>query len=113
MVVKTQSKGRGFTGLHVGRANARRYFPKDISAIELQLDHLHIQCELVPGFWQDQPEIHDPRLCAWLESKQFHTRPDRTPVPLVMIPSGRNVFKLQALRLNGQAKVRMLNSSAA
>jgi hypothetical protein len=113
MVVKTQSKGRGFTGLHVGASNVRRYFPKDISVIELQLDHLQILCGLGPAFWQDEPEIHDPRLCAWLESKNFHTRPDRTPVPLVMIPSGKNCFKLQPVRLTGEAKIRQLHPPAA
>ena len=66
MVVKTQCKGRGLTGLHVGATNVRRYFSKDVSVIELQLDHLQIQCGLSPGFWKDQPEIWDPRLCAWL-----------------------------------------------
>ena len=65
MVVKTQSKGRGITGLHVGANNVRRYFPKDISVIELQLDHLQIQCGLPPDFWHGQPEIYDPRLGAW------------------------------------------------
>jgi hypothetical protein len=112
MVVKTQSKGRGITGLHVGATNVRRYFPKDISVIELELDHLQIQCGLGPGFWQDEPEIYDPRLCAWLESKHFHTRPDRTPVPLVMIPSGKNSFKLQPVRLNGNAELKQMRSSA-
>jgi hypothetical protein len=113
MVVKTRSKGRGQTGLHVGATNARRYFPKDISVIELQLDHLQIQCGLAPGFWLDQPEIHDPRLCAWLESKNFHTRPDRTPVPMVMIPAGKNSFKVEPVRLNGQAKLKQLSPPAA
>ena len=50
MVVKTQSKERGITGLHVGINNVRRYFPKGISCIELQLDHLNIRCGLTPGF---------------------------------------------------------------
>jgi hypothetical protein len=113
MVVKTQSKGRGLTGLHVGASNVRRYFPREISVIELQLDHLQIQCGLGPEFWQDEPEIHDPRLCAWLESKNFHTRPDRTPVPLVMIPSGRNSFKLQPVQLNGEAKLKQVQPPAA
>jgi len=49
MVVKTQSKGHGVTGLHVGTANARRYFPKDTRNIELQLGHLRIQCGLKPA----------------------------------------------------------------
>ncbi len=69
MVVKTQSKGRGVTGLHVGMNNVRRYFPKGTRDIELQLGHLTIQCGLKPDFWEGEPEIYDPRLCAWLESK--------------------------------------------
>jgi hypothetical protein len=100
------------TGLHVGAVNVRRYFPKDVSVIELELDHLQIQCGLQPGFWQDQPEIFDPRLCAWLESKHFHGRPDRTPVPLVLIPSGKNSFKLQPVRLHGQANLKQVPPAA-
>jgi hypothetical protein len=113
MVVKTQSKGHGVTGLHIGATNVRRFFPKDISVIELELDHLQIQCGLGPGFWQDEPEIYDPRLCAWLESKHFHTRPDRTPVPLVMIPSGKSAFRLQPVTLNGQVKLRQVPTPTA
>jgi hypothetical protein len=56
---------------------------------------------LEPGFWRDQPVIHDPRLCAWLESKNFHTGPGRTPIPLAMIPAGENSFRLQVVSSNG------------
>jgi hypothetical protein len=112
MVVKTHSKGRGLTGLHVGVSNVRRYFPREISIIQLELDHLQIQCSLQPGFWNDEPEIFDPRLCAWLESKNFHTRPDRTPVPLVLIPSGNNSFKVQPVRLNAQARLKEVHPAA-
>jgi hypothetical protein len=104
MVVKTQCKGLGVTGLHVGANNVRRYFPKHVSIIELQLDHLQIQCGLKPDFWLDQPEIHDPRLCAWLESRHLHAKPGRTSVPLSMIPEGENSFRLQPVRLNGAAR---------
>jgi hypothetical protein len=106
MVVKTQSKGRGVTGLHVGENNVRRYFPKQISSIELQLDHLQIQCGLKPDFWQGEPEIFDPRLCAWLESRHMHTKVDRASVPLAMIPEGNNSFRLQPVRLHGQIQAR-------
>jgi hypothetical protein len=99
MVVKTQCKGREVTGLHVGASNARRYFPKGVSAIELQLDHLRIECGLPPDFWRGQPEIHDPRLCAWLESKQFNGKSCRTPIPLNLIPSGENSFKIGPVSL--------------
>lgn len=98
MVVKTQCKGREVTGLHVGAANARRYFPRNVSAIELELDHLRIECGLPPEFWRGQPEIHDPRLCAWLESKQFGSKSSRDPLPLAMVPSGKNSFRLGPCR---------------
>ncbi len=95
MVVKAQSKGQGLSGIHVGSDNVRRYFPKTVSTIELQLDHLRIQCGLAPDFWQGQPEIYDPRLCAWLETKHMHASRNRTPVPLAMIPAGDGAFRLQ------------------
>jgi hypothetical protein len=107
MVVKTQSKGRGVTGLHVGVNNVRRYFPRQISSIELQLDHLLIQCGLKPDFWKGEPEIFDPRLCAWLESRHMRTKSDRASVPLAMIPEGNNSFRLQPVRLHGQIQVRL------
>jgi hypothetical protein len=106
MVVKTKCKGLAVIGLHVGVNNVRRYFSRRISEIELHLDHLQIQCWLSPEFWQGQPEIHDPRLGAWLESKNLHSKPDRTPVPLAMIPAGNNSFRLQPVSLNGQSKIR-------
>jgi hypothetical protein len=102
MVVKTQSKGHGLTGLHVGASNVRRYFPKDTSVIELQLDHLQIQCGLEPNFWQDQPEIHDPRLNAWLESKRMKGKSNQSSLLLAMIPAGKNSFKLQPVASGAQ-----------
>lgn len=107
MVVKTQCKGHEVTGLRVGASNARRYFPKNISAIELQLDHLRIECGLPPDFWRGQPEIHDPRLCVWLESKQFNHNNSRVPVLLDMIPSGENSFKIGPVSLR-PAKARAM-----
>jgi hypothetical protein len=97
MVVKTQSKGHGVTGLHVGTENVRRYFPKGTQDIELQLGHLRIQCGLKPDFWQGQPEIYDPRLCAWLESKNLHGTANQT-APLAMIPAGNNSFQLRPMQ---------------
>ena len=94
MVVTTQCKGREVTGLNVGASNARRYFPRNVFAIELQLDHLRIECGLPPDFWDSRPEIHDPRLCAWLQSKQFQSNPRQASIPLDMIPSGKNSFRL-------------------
>ncbi len=110
MVVRTHCAGREVVGLYVGARNVRRKFPKDIQSIELVLGHLHIHCELPPEFWHGQPEIRDPRLCDWLESKIFHGRVRRTPVPLAMLPTGKNTFRLQTIKLpapsgNGLSKI--------
>ena len=113
MVVKTQSKGRGVTGLNVGSSNVQRYFPRGVSFVELQLDHRQIQCDLSPNFWQDQPEIFDPRLCAWLESKQLSTNPGRDPVPLALIPAGKNSFRLRLVPPNTQPKGKLHPQPAA
>ena len=100
MVVKTQIKGCGVTGLRVGARNVRRYFPKNVSTIELQLDHLQIQCGLSPEFWTGEPEIHDPRLCEWLDFKIFHRVEGRTSLRLAMTPAGANAFRLRSTTLN-------------
>ncbi len=99
MVVKTQCTQREVTGLYVGSRNVQRYFPEQITDIELQLDHLRIQCGLAPDFWQGRPEIHDPRLCIWIQSKCFYSKPCRAPIQFVMTPSGKNSFKLQPAAL--------------
>lgn len=112
MVVKTQSKGHGVTGLHVGSDNVRRYFPKGTERIELHLGHLCIQCGLKPDFWQGQPEIYDPRLCAWLESKNLHSPANRR-IPLAMIPAGENSFQLQLLSATTRMRAKIAPVSAA
>lgn len=106
MVVKTQSKGREYVGVQVGESDVRRYFPQGTSVIELQLDHLRIQCGLRPGFWQGNAEIHDPRIAAWLQSKNFAGTPAQTPVPLALIPAGKASFRLQTLSVNTHARLK-------
>jgi hypothetical protein len=106
MVVQTQAKSRGVVGLLVGAYNARRYFSKEIPVIELQLDHLQIQCGLKPDFWQGEPEIVDPRLCAWLEAKHFHNKKDRSPIPFALIPEGNNCYRVKAVSADHYAKAK-------
>jgi hypothetical protein len=113
MVVKPQCIGHRVIGLYVGVNNVRRYFPRNIAAIDLQLDHLQIQCGLAPHFWNGQPEIHDPRLCEWLESKHFQGRGYRNSVPLAMTPSGENSFVLGPAAAHGNARARRNGQSAS
>src|SRR5579875_1682014 len=97
IVVKTHNRGHEVVGLEVGASNARRYFSRDSSVIELELDHLQIQCGLTPDFWDGSAEIRDPRLCAWLAQKNFNGKVGESPLSMTMIPYGRNSFRLQPL----------------
>lgn len=96
MVVTSQCIGHRVIGLYVGADNVRRYFRKGIATIELQLDHLRIACGLSSHFWLDEPEIRDPRLCAWLESKHRDVRGRRLPVSMDLVPLGNDSFALNA-----------------
>ena len=97
MVVTTQQNGREITGLRVGAANVRRYFSKNASAVRLHMGDLEIECRLSPDFWHGKPEIHDARLTQWLQFRTFQEQPDRKPITLAMVQSGRNSFTLQSI----------------
>jgi len=105
MVVTTQENGREVLGLRVGAANVRKYFPRDMGAVELLLGDLRIQCSLPPNFWNGQPEIRDPRLGAWLKFKVSRARFSRKPVALAMERAGANVFMLRPVSRPIQAAV--------
>ncbi len=91
MVVESQCKGRKVTGLRMGVQNVRQFLQERTSYIELRLGHLQIMCPLAPEFWQGDGDIHDPRLCAWLEAKQLN----QMATPWTMTPDGTNIFRLE------------------
>ncbi len=88
MIVTLQSNGRSITGVRIGASNVRRYFRAKSRAVDLELDHLRIRCDLPASFWIDRPEISDPRLCAWLQSKCFGALQRGAAVTLKMVPAG-------------------------
>jgi hypothetical protein len=104
MLVLSQCDGTRVTGLYIGADNVRRYFPRRVSRIELQLDHLRIECGLPAHFWNERPEIHDPRLCLWLEAKQSQRKERRVPMSLAMTPSGDHSFTLGPVRPDSKAE---------
>jgi len=104
MLVKSQCSGNRVTGLVVGETNVRRYFPRKVKAINLTLDHLLIECGLASHFWDGEPEIHDPRLCLWLESKQSKDNNCRASMPLNMVPTGEGTFSLGLADLHPRSK---------
>lgn len=102
MIVRTQNKGRSITGIRTNISDARCHFPSDLKAIDLELDHLRIRCDLGASFWLDQLQISDPRLCAWLEEKLFWSK---LPMPLVlrMVRAGES-YRLQVDSRPGQSQ---------
>jgi hypothetical protein len=113
MIVEAQSKGYDRCGLYVGAENVRLYFPRNLSTVEFNLGHLKIECRLNPDFWQGQPEIDDPRLGAWLETKLMHSSRNRSSVRLSMIPTGENAYRLQPATAEMPAPRPQLQASAA
>jgi hypothetical protein len=99
MMVRTECKGRKVTGIYIGPQNVRRNFSRQAVAIEFELGHLRIGCKLDEGFWRDQPRICDSRLCEWLEFKLYRERKHMTPLPLMLLQSGRDAFKLRPVSL--------------
>jgi hypothetical protein len=97
MVVKTECEGGGVVSLYVGAANARRYFPKTCTSVELHLGDLSITCKLASDFWTDRPRICDPRLFSWLEYKVLHRCQRRLSVSLALVPSGTGAFRIEPL----------------
>jgi hypothetical protein len=95
MLVKVRHLGRKILGLNVGVSNVRRYFPKGSSSVDLHLDHLEIQCELPPAFWQHEPHILDPRLSAWLEAKNLPRGRKQSAVRVALVPADQRSFRLQ------------------
>ena len=104
MLVSSQNDGSRVTGLYIGADNVRRYFPRRVSTIELKLDHLRIELGLTSLFWNGQPELHDPRLCLWLEAKQSLRKERRVPMSLAMTPSGDHSFTLGLVKPDSTAK---------
>ncbi|MDR3740461.1 MAG: hypothetical protein P4L40_15715 [Terracidiphilus sp.] len=97
MVVQTRSKDGRFIGLYIGLDNVHRYFRPVCSSIELLLGHLHIDCELEPQFWLDQPEILDARLADWLESQcRGRLRGDCVSLTMTRITEGH--FRVETIK---------------
>jgi hypothetical protein len=99
MVVRTLGNGREVTGIYIGAQNARRHFPREKKHIELLLGHLQIHCDLSPEFWKGRPEICDRRLGAWLFSRFFHGKASRAPMPIELVPTGDDVYRLAPVSL--------------
>ena len=102
MMVTIQNNGPSITGIRFNLADVRRHFPRNLESVEIELNDLHIRCELHARFWLDQPEITDPRLCSWIEEQLFELNLRGASVPLQMVRRA-NVYTLHLVPTRQQA----------
>ena len=96
MIVTMQSNGHSITGIRIDMFDARRFFPRGVNSVDLELDDLRIRCDVRANSRLHRAEISDPRLTAWLNEKFYWQRLPSTPVPVEMVKSG-NSYRLQLL----------------
>ena len=100
MVVLTHDRKAGYhgaVGLHVELPDVEEHFPRHVSHIELELDHLLISCSLDASFWEGKPVIHDGRLSSWLEAKRMSGKLAAKAAPVALIPSGSGSYRVQLI----------------
>jgi hypothetical protein len=95
MLVSMQSDGHSITGIRMGMSDARRFFPQGLRSVDLELDHLRIQCDVRATESLDRAEISDPRLTAWLNEKLYWQKLPRTPVSAELVKSGKCAYRLK------------------
>ena len=96
MIVTMQSKSHSITGIRIGMYEARRFFPRGLNSVDLELDDLRIRCSIHANSRLNRAEISDPRLSAWLEEKFYWQKLPATPVPVEMVKSG-SAYRLQLI----------------
>lgn len=96
MIATMQSDGHSITGIRMEMSDARRFFPRGLTSVDLELDHLRISCDLHACKWLQQTEISDPRLTAWLSEKFYGQKLPRTPVSVELRKSGKS-YRLQLI----------------
>jgi hypothetical protein len=94
MVVTMQSEGHAIVGIRIGMAEARRFFGRGLHSIDLELDHLRINCDVRANSRLHRAEISDPRLTAWLEEKFYWRKLPSIPLSVELVKKGES-YSLQ------------------
>ena len=93
MLVTIRNSGHSIAGIRIGSSDACHFFPSALKSIDIELDHLRIQCDLHTDVWHGR-EISDPRLAAWLEEKFYWRKQPTAPLRLEMVKTGGS-YRLQ------------------
>ena len=91
------------TGLHVGASNVRRYFPRNarLSSCIWIISRYSVGSGLT--FRRTSPRFSTRDLCM-VGVQDYHTRADHAPIPLAMIPAGKNSFRIRPVSFNEETQ---------
>lgn len=89
--------GSNTYGIRVGAANRDRYFERDWTEIEVEMDGTFHSFCLTKGFWNKCPEFRDrghPVIKQWLRQHKTTDWPRGNPPRMSLFPIGSNQFRL-------------------
>lgn len=89
-----QNGNGGTLGIRVGAANAKEYFDKSWTAIEVEIDGTLRSFALTEKFWTTCPEFRGAAITAWMRENGLAPWPRGQPPEVVLTPLGRNRFTL-------------------
>jgi hypothetical protein len=84
----------GTYGIHVGKENAQKWFSKEWTSIEVDVDNRFYSFSLSPTFWTTCPEFRGGPIPHWLEMQGLLSWPKRNPPQFELIPLEENKFRL-------------------
>jgi len=84
----------GTYGIRVGRENAQKWFSKEWTSIDVEIDGRMYTFALSPTFWTTCPEFRGGPIPHWLEKHGQLSWPKRNPPQFELISLGNNKFRL-------------------
>jgi hypothetical protein len=86
--------GTGTYGVSVGRANARQFFKREWTSVEIEVDNQFHSFQLSEAFWVTCPEFRGGALKDWLLRHKLAPWPRWKTPKLILTPLGGNRFRL-------------------
>ena len=84
----------GTYGIRVGKENAQKWFQKDWTNIEVEIDGRKYKFDLSPAFWTTCPVFTGGPIPRWLEMHGHLSWPKRNPPKFELIVIEGNRFRL-------------------
>lgn len=86
----------GTYGVRVGSRNAERYFAREWTFVDVELDGKYYRVSLSDSFWRKCPELRAAAFGDWLQRHGLRSWEKGKPPRLELIPVEGNRFRLNA-----------------